>query len=108
MGVDVLVVGGVVLVTVGEVDFIVLIVVVEAVVTTVDVDVVGVENGVLVGNSVVVNAVVFIIMPYMKLIEEAIINYFDVILYTFNGLPKQVLVMLFLHSDIPGICTQSR
>ena len=70
MGVDVLVVGGVVLVTVGEVDFIVLIVVVEAVVTTVDVDVVGVENGVLVGNSVVVNAVVFIIMPYMKLIEE--------------------------------------
>ena len=70
MGVDVLVVGGVVLVTVGEVDFIVIIVVVEAVVTTVDVDVVGVENGVLVGNSVVVNAVVFIIMPYMKLIEE--------------------------------------
>ena len=70
MGVEVLVVGGVVLVTVGEVDFIVLIVVVEAVVTTVDVDVVGVENGVLVGNSVVVNAVVFIIMPYMKLIEE--------------------------------------
>ena len=67
MGVDVLVVGGVVLVTVGEVDFIVLIVVVEAVVTTVDVDVVGVENGVLVGNSVVVNAVLFIIMPYMKL-----------------------------------------
>ena len=73
MGVDVLVVGGVVLVTVDEVDVIVLIVVVEAVVKTVDVDVVGVENGVLVGNSVVVNVVVFIIMPYMKLIEETIL-----------------------------------
>ena len=77
VGVDVLVVGGVVLVTVDEVDVIVLIVVVEAVVKTVDVDVVGVENGVLVGNSVVVNVVVFIIMPYMKLIEETIYTLFS-------------------------------
>ena len=73
--VDALVVGLFVLVTVGEVDVIALIVDVDAVVKTVDVDGLGVAVDVLVGNSVVVNVVVFINMTYMILIEETIIYY---------------------------------